>query len=207
MAHPIPGGFHLVIEGIDGAGKSTIASRLVDLCRGRDIACIASREPTRGQWGLALRESAKTGRLTLADEFALFLKDRAEHVATLIRPALDAGSVVIIDRYYLSTAAYQGARGMDPAFILAENEKFAPAPDLVLLLDFDPAAGHDRIRQRGGAPDAFEDLAQLREVRRIFLSIARPFIRVIDAARPPEDVWAACLAEFDRALREKQAHP
>jgi dTMP kinase len=108
---------------------------------------------------------------------------------------------VVLDRYYLSTAAYQGARGADPAWVLAENEKFAPTPDLVLLLDFDPAAGLDRIRARGDAPNTFEQLDSMREVRRIFLMLERPFIHRIDAAQESEKVWDDCRAFFDAVVQ------
>src|SRR5689334_18751024 len=117
-------GFLLVIEGIDGAGKSTLQRQLAEWCRGAGLQVITSREPTDGPHGRALRESARSGRLALQDELDLFLKDRREHVETLIRPALERGDVVILDRYYFSTAAYQGARGLDPAEIIQANEAF-----------------------------------------------------------------------------------
>jgi dTMP kinase len=201
MSRPNAPGWLVVLEGIDGAGKSTVLRRLAEHCAAKGLASVVSGEPTRGPWGMKLRQSMTDGRLTLDEELGLFLKDRAEHVETLIRPALAAGKVVLLDRYYLSTAAYQGARGSDPATILAQNENFAPQPDLVLLLDFDPAAGLDRIRARGDAPNTFEELEQLKEVRRIFLSIDRSFIRKVDAARPAEEVGRACVEMFEDMLR------
>ena len=195
-----PPGFLLVLEGIDGSGKSTLVFQLAAWLRGLGREVITSREPTDGPHGAALRQSAKTGRLTLEAELELFLKDRAEHVATLIIPALDRGSVVILDRYYFSTAAYQGARGLDPQAIVIANEKFAPIPDLVLLLDLDPASGAARIQRRGDAPDDFEALDYQREVRRIFLSLERPFIRRIDATGGAEAVFADAQAQIEQAL-------
>ncbi|MEQ1860131.1 MAG: dTMP kinase [Chthoniobacteraceae bacterium] len=193
-------GFLLVIEGIDGAGKSTLQHRLAAWCRERGRTVTTSREPTDGPHGRALRESAKNGRLAAEAELELFLKDRREHVATLIAPALARGEVVMLDRYYFSTAAYQGARGLDPAAIIATNERFAPIPDFVLLLDLDPTAGHARIGTRGGAPDDFEGAAYLAEVRRNFLALDRPFIHRIDAARPADEVFRAAIALLDSAL-------
>jgi len=201
MSRPNAPGWLVVVEGIDGAGKSTVVRRLAGHCAARGLTCVTSAEPTRGPWGMKLRQSMSEGRLPLKDELGLFLKDRAEHVADLIRPALAAGSVVLLDRYYLSTAAYQGARGADPEAILEKNEEFAPKPDLVLLLDFDPGGGLDRIRARGDAPNTFEQADQLRAVRRIFLGIRRPFIRRVDASRAAGDVFAECREEFDRAVR------
>jgi dTMP kinase len=201
MPRPNAPGWLVVLEGIDGAGKSTVLRRLADHCKDLGLTPIVSFEPTRGPWGMKLRRSMTEGRLTLAEELDLFLKDRAEHVETVIRPALKAGQVVLLDRYYFSTAAYQGARGADPNEILMENERFAPAPDLVLLLDFDPVAGIERIRARGDAPNTFEQLDQLQEVRRIFLGLDRPFIHRIDAAQSPDAVWRDCGECFDALVK------
>ncbi|HEX8311827.1 MAG TPA: dTMP kinase [Chthoniobacteraceae bacterium] len=204
MQPTLPNGFLLVVEGIDGAGKSTVARALAEHCRALGYHVTQSYEPTSGQWGTLLRQSAKSGRLPLDEELELFIKDRVEHVETLIRPALARGGIVILDRYYLSTAAYQGARGADPEEILARNEEFAPKPDLVLLLDFDPAAGLERIRARGDRPDDFEGEQALVKVRGVFLQITRPFMRRIDAAQPAPDVLGRCVAELDCALEAKK---
>jgi dTMP kinase len=205
VIHPIPGGFLAVIEGIDGAGKSSVLARLADCCRERSLPFIVSREPTNGPWGRQLRESARNGRLRLEDELALFVKDRAEHVEQLIRPALAEGKVVLLDRYYFSTAAYQGARGADPAAILAENERFAPAPDLVLLLDLPPATALARVCARGDAPDEFEREAALRAVREIFLSLRHPALVRVDADRPAAAVAGECAALLADAMDRKRA--
>jgi len=199
--HP---GFLLVIEGIDGAGKSTLQRQLAAWCREQGLRTVTSREPTDGPHGRALRGSARTGRLAIDQELDLFLKDRREHVDALIIPALTRGDVVILDRYYFSTAAYQGARGLDPAAIIASNETFAPTPDLVLLLDVDPTAGHARIGQRSGAPDDFEGAAYLAEVRRIFLSLDRPFIKRIDASRELSAVSNDATSYLAEAFRTRQ---
>lgn len=197
MIRPNGPGWLIVLEGVDGAGKSTVVRRIQQHCAERGLESVASAEPTRGPWGMKLRQSMTEGRLSLEDELQLFLKDRAEHVENLIQPALRQGKVVVLDRYYFSTAAYQGARGVSPEWVLSENERFAPKPDLVLLLDFDPAAGLDRIRARGDAPNTFEQLDQLREVRRIFLTLERHFIHRVDASAGPDAVWAACRDRLD----------
>jgi dTMP kinase len=197
MSRPNSPGWLVVVEGIDGAGKSTVLRRLVDHCSRRGIPLVLSGEPTRGPWGMKLRRSMVEGRLSLDEELSLFLKDRAEHVENVIHPALAAGKVVLLDRYYLSTAAYQGARGADPEAILRENERFAPKPDLTLLLDFDPEGGLGRIRARGDAPNSFEQLEQLRAVRRIFLELQRDFIQTVDASQSEGEVWNRCREIFD----------
>lgn len=201
MQRPNHPGFLLVLEGIDGAGKSTLARRLSDRLRELGVASTISREPTEGAHGRELRRSAKEGRLSLEEELELFVKDRAEHVEKVIRPALRIAEVVILDRYYFSTAAYQGARGGDPEAIIARNEEFAPLPDMVLLLDIDPQAGVGRVTSRGDSPDEFEALSYLAKVRELFLALERPYIRRIDAARPLAEVFNDCDALLRPALQ------
>jgi dTMP kinase len=186
MTRPIPGGFLVAIEGIDGSGKTTQAQMLADFCLEKRLDYSVSKEPTRGQFGQILRDSALTGRLTVEEELDLFLKDRAEHVEKLIRPALDQGKVVILDRYYYSTAAYQGARGADPVAIVKQNEEFAPKPDLLILLDVPPAIGLERIRQRGDVPNAFETEDSLEHARQIFNAIDSPALYRLDAKTGPD---------------------
>jgi dTMP kinase len=115
------------------------------------------KEPTTGKWGQVLRDSALTGRLSLEDEVETFIKDRKEHVSTVIEPALREGKTVIVDRYYFSNMAYQGARGFDPMELMRQNEAFAPEPDLLVLMDLSPEAGLQRIRTRGDRANLFEN--------------------------------------------------
>jgi dTMP kinase len=186
MTCPIPGGFLIAIEGIDGSGKTTQAHMLSQLCAEYNLAFSRSKEPTRGKFGQILRESALTGRLSLGEELDLFLKDRREHVETLINPSLARNEIVILDRYYYSTAAYQGARGADPNEVLRQNREFAPAPDLLILLDVPPEVGRARIRERGDEPNAFEDAASLQRARDIFNSLELDYLKKIDARTGPE---------------------
>ena len=175
-------GLFIVIEGIDGTGKSTQVRRLGEwfVSQGREV--VVSREPTDGPWGTKLRESAATGRLSPEDELQYFLNDRRQHVEEKIAPALAGGKVVILDRYYFSTMAYQGARGFDPAEIRRLNEEFAPRPDLLLILDLDVDTAHQRIGHRGDSANEFEKRESLERCREIFLSLKdEPFARVIDS--------------------------
>jgi dTMP kinase len=181
------------LEGIDGAGKTTQAARLEAALASNKVPVLRTKEPTDGQWGNALRASATKGRMSPHDELALFLKDRREHVEMLITPALAAGKVVIVDRYYFSTVAYQGARGMDPGELLRINEAFAPEPDLLVFLDVDAEVGIKRIRERGDKQNAFEQEAALRDVARIFQSLDFPYMARIPGTLPPEDITAGIL--------------
>ena len=188
-------GLFIVIEGIDGTGKSTQSKRLAEWFRSRGREVVLSREPTDGPWGKKLRESATTGRLSAEEELECFLNDRREHVEMSIKPALAEGKVVILDRYYFSTMAYQGARGFDPSEIRRRNEAFAPQPDLLLILDLSVESAHGRIGARGDTANEFEQCDTLSRCREIFLSLRdEPFACVIDAEPSLNEVTADILS-------------
>lgn len=172
MKHPIPRGMLIAVEGIDGAGKTSISALLAQWCGERGLGCMISKEPTGLKWGMELRNSARAGRLPLEREIELFILDRRDHVERSISPALEEGNIVILDRYYWSSAAYQGGRGANYDEIVAANEAFAPRPDLVLVLDLDVDAGLERIKNRGDKPNEFESKLGLLRARQIFLQLA-----------------------------------
>lgn len=179
----------IVFEGIDGTGKSTQAKHLAEHFRKNGRTVTLSREPTDGPWGTLLRNSAETGRLSPEEELETFLKDRKQHVEEVISPALSAGHVVILDRYYFSTMAYQGARGFDPQKIRKDNEAFAPVPDILLILDLDVDTALTRIGSRGDTANEFEQRNNLSRCREIFLSLKdEPFARLIDANADTDSV-------------------
>ncbi|HEY4145666.1 dTMP kinase [Pinirhizobacter sp.] len=185
----IPGGFVLAIEGIDGAGKTTLAASLGAVLRKVGLGVTIGKEPTAGTWGTRLRQSAIEGRLDAADELRYLLLDRREHVESVIAPALERGEVMILDRYYPSTVAYQGAAGLDVHQLLAEND-FAPRPDLLLVLDVEPGEGLSRIRARGDKPNHFEDADNLARCRAIFLEPGLLEATIIDASSDAATVLA-----------------
>lgn len=190
----LPRGVLLAFEGIDGSGKSTQARLLVEWAKKRGLDVISSREPTDGPWGKKIREARFTARMSPEDELEAFIADRKEHVETLIRPGLARGALVVIDRYYYSTVAYQGARGLEPKALLLRNRSFAPVPDLVVLVDVEPKAALERISSRGEGIDLFENLAALTKVREIFLSLVDSHVALIDGARPAEVVFGEVLS-------------
>jgi dTMP kinase len=197
----LPAGTFIVFEGIDGAGKSTQIQLLKAHLEARGFPVAISREPTGGPWGRKLRQSAATGRLSPQEELQTFILDRTEHVETLIAPSLAAGKIVILDRYYYSTIAYQGVRGMDPAALQLEMESRFPRPDRMFLLDLDPAESLHRIATlRGSQPDEFEKRDALERIREVFLSLNGPEIAVIDANRPPEAIHRSVLAALPASL-------
>lgn len=200
---PTAPGYLIVLEGIDGSGKSTLAAWLAARLNGTGNDAVLRREPTDGPAGRELRRIINEGRKGIAPEVetALFIEDRRQHVAAGIGPDLEAGRVVVLDRYYLSTAAYQGALGMDPEAIMAENESFAPRPDLALLLDLPVSTALERITLgRGGQRSAFEKEAYLEQVRELFIGIQRPWFRRIDADQPQTELQEAVLTIVRREL-------
>ena len=205
MSRTIPGGFLLAIEGIDGAGKSSQAEAVARALRNRGLPCIVTREPTQGPWGQKLRESAAQGRLSPAEELEAFMEDRKQHVREVIRPGLAAGQVVITDRYYFSTVAYQGARGYDPARLLKQNEAIAIEPHLLVLIDLEPEVGLARDGRRGDSTNHFETVAQLTRSRRIFLDLRKPYLVRIDGQARPDEIRDQILLAFSRAAVERIA--
>ena len=173
----------LVFEGLDGSGKSTQVAALAQvlLAAGHDV--VTTSEPTRGPRGRRIREVAASGeRVAPRELLEWFHEDRRAHVAELITPALDAGRVVLCDRYFLSTVAYQGALGIDPDEIVALSEAEHPLPDLAVLLDVDPEVGLARVRVRGAPPEpGFERPELLERVAEIYRGLERPYLVRIDA--------------------------
>jgi len=193
----------IVFEGIDGAGKSTQVRLLKEALEQAGEHPVVSREPTDGKWGRMIRESAVSGRMSLEEELHAFEEDRKEHVSAVIRPALDAGKIVILDRYFYSTIAYQGARGADADAVRARMEAQFPIPDAVFILDAEPGVGAHRIvHGRGGQPDHFEDRAYLERVRAIFQSMTGPGVYHVDASMPVEAVHGRIIELLQVVLRE-----
>jgi dTMP kinase len=188
-----------VFEGVDGAGKTTQIRFLAERLQGAGYDVICLKEPTEGPWGQKLRQLAQQGRQAIspATELEWFLRDRREDVEQNIRPALAGGQIVVLDRYYFSTMAYQGALHLDPEEIRARNEAFAPPPDLLFLLHLPAAQGLQRVQQRGTLSH-FERLDYLERVAAIFAAMDFPYLRRIDASADPltvqEHIWQEVAA-------------
>jgi len=186
----------VALEGLDGCGKSTQATRLAGALRaaGRDV--VLTREPTEGATGQRIRAMARSGEPVAPDEeLRWFFADRREHVREVIEPALAAGRWVLTDRYYLSTVAYQGARGLDWCQILERSEREFPVPDAVLLFELPVETGLERARARAGpAEPVFERSDYLARVAEIFAAVDRPYLRRIDASGDAAAVTDRALA-------------
>jgi len=200
----VNGGMFIVFEGIDGTGKSTQLHLLAESLKQLGYAVVSTREPTDGPYGRKIRELfVDRGTVSYEEELELFIADRRQHVQEVIEPALADGCIVLCDRYYLSTVAYQGANGFDPDFIMGKNKDF-PTPDLAIILEIDPAQGIHRIQnQRNEHPNTFEEESNLRKVAAIFEAMQHGYIRRIKGSDTIENVHCQILKEVKRSLAFK----
>ena len=186
-------GVLIVIEGIDGAGKSTQAKRLLDFLADDGYEVLGLTEPTNGVWGKKIREMAHRGEREgiPEEEYRLFILDRVENVEENILPALAEKKVVLLDRYYFSTMAYQGARGLDPGKVMEENEEFAPAPDLVVFIDIGVDECLRRIKKGRDGFSPFEKREYLDKVKEIFDRevVPLPFVLRVDGMKEEKSVF------------------
>ena len=177
------------LEGIDGCGKSTQSQFLMDKFESDNEKTILLKEPTNGKYGQKLWEML-SGKIEATTEeiLELFVLDRKEHVNQKIKPALDEGKIVLMDRYYYSTMAYQAAAGIDINRIRRDNE-FAPKPDIVLIFDLPADLAMKRVRGHSVA-DVFEKEEHLEKVRKAYLNLEDDsLVRIIDATRTPDEIF------------------
>jgi len=185
-----PRGRFVTLEGVDGAGKSTHVQFVADAMAAAGRRVIVTREPGGTELAERLREAILEQPMEPLAETLLIAAARADHVARVIRPALEAGSSVVCDRFHDATAAYQGAgKGVPLDFIERLGEAAHPGlhPDRTLVFDCSYEVARQRLDASGKRLDRFEreDRAFFERVREAYLSRARAEparIRVIDAA-------------------------
>jgi dTMP kinase len=158
----------------------------------KGISVVWLCEPSDSEFGKKIKElSQKRDRIPIEDELHYFIEDRKWNVEHNILPALSQGSNVILDRYYFSTACYQGARGMDMGEIIRINRKFAPEPDLTLIIDVEVNIALDRIeKNRKSKVKLFEKKTLLEKVRANYLKLSGEKIVLVDGNRDPETVFS-----------------
>lgn len=192
-------GTFVVFEGIDCSGKSTQLQLLLNYLSGRGCPVLSTREPGGTRIGELLRQillDPANGELQSKTEAFLYAAARAQHVAEKIKPALDAGKIVLCDRFYHSTLAYQGwGRGIRHDLLSGLNNLATGglSPDLVILLDLPPEDALLRLNTKGHAVDRLESetLSFFRRVREGFLVQARKEdarFRVYDARLPVDTI-------------------
>lgn len=206
-------GSFITLEGGDGGGKSTQARVIAQRLRAKGKDVLLTREPGGSPWAERLRDALITpkGRALASTEQAiLFAAARADHVDTVIEPALAAGRWVICDRFCDSTEAYQGSGGASSGLtdLLRTIAVGRTMPDLTLILDLPPALGRERVMGRD-ALDPFEadDMAVQEARRAAFLQIAKrdgERCIVVDASLPREDVSTSIWRAVVRRLVRKQ---
>jgi dTMP kinase len=185
----------VVFEGIDGTGKSTQIQLLAQYLRACGLEVVTDFEPTRGQWGMKVRNAALSGeRLSIDEEINCLLQDRREHVREVIEPALERGAWVLLDRYYLSMMAYQGATGANVEDIRLMNEEFATIPDVAFWLDIPLEMAMERMNARGNEHDAFENEPFLQACHDIYSGMEMPWLHRIEAD--------GSIAEVQARIRE-----
>lgn len=205
------GGRLITIEGLDGAGKTTLARTLSDALRARGAGeVVLLREPGGVAAAERIRALVKDPELRVGAraEALLYAAARAQLVEEAIRPALARGAWVLLDRFVDSSLAYQGAGralGVEPVRAINAFATGDLRPDRTLLLEIDPALGRTRQDGRGEAPDRLE-----READAFFAAIAAAYtrlaaaeperIRVLQASAPPERVAAQALAALEDLL-------
>lgn len=210
---PAATGFFIAVEGGDGAGKSTQVEALAEWIRAKGHEVVVTREPGATPVGKRLRTillDVSSAGLSNRAEALLYAADRAEHIDSVVRPALERGAVVISDRYIDSSVAYQGAgRDLSPTEI-ARISRWATdglVPHLTVLLDVSPETARERFTE---APDRLEsEPAEFHQrVRTGFLTLAAADptrYLVVDAAQEPEDVTRVVRHRLDRMLPLSEA--
>lgn len=203
-------GRFVTFEGIDGSGKSTQARRLAETLRAEGHEVVLTREPGGSPGAEEIRRLVLEGdpdRWSAETEILLFTAARRDHLERTIAPALAAGKIVICDRFADSTRMYQGLSRGDLRALVDQLHALmiGREPDLTLLIDMDPETGLARARGRQGHEERFEDFGPglQRRMRAGFLALAEEFadrIRVIDGARPEEEVASDVLARVREAL-------
>ena len=177
------------LEGIDGCGKSTQSKLLLEKLEGEGEKVIILKEPTKRPHGQKLWDVLHGKRKATNEEILeLFVLDRIQHVEEKIQPALDDGAVVLMDRYYYSSMAYQVAGGIDVEEI-REKHVFAPKPDVVLIFDLPVSVALERVKGHSDA-DEFEKQEHLEKVREAYLDLENdPLVRIVDATGTPEEIF------------------
>ena len=177
------------LEGIDGCGKSTQSKLLLEKLEGEGEKVIILKEPTKRPHGQKLWDVLHGKRKATNEEILeLFVLDRIQHVEEKIQPALDDGTMILMDRYYYSSMAYQVAGGIDVEEI-REKHVFAPKPDVVLIFDLPVSIALERVKGHSDA-DEFEKEEHLEKVREAYLDLENdPLVRIIDATETPEEIF------------------
>jgi dTMP kinase len=204
VIHVRMSGAFIVIEGADGAGKSTLCRNISKALESRGIDIVVTAEPTHEGIGAFIR-SGEAGSISQRTEALLFVADRNNHTEK-IEKMVSEGKVVLCDRYFASTVAYQSAKldgdSSDRGWLIDINRRFIGIPDATILLDIDPAIGMGRVGTRGEEISKFERLDFQNQVRSNYLFLAKEFgFNIIDSSRSEQEVFSEAMSILDRVIR------
>ncbi len=196
-------GYLIVFEGIDGSGKSTQVDLVYTYLKNKGEKVVKFREPSDSKWGKIIREKAKIKNgLTPSEQSYLFLKDREYDFKNNLLPYLKKGYIVLLDRYYHSTYAYQGAREIEKKQILKKNIRVCSPPEMVFILDIPVAQSWERIS--GRVKEAlFEEKEFLEKVRENYFDFYGRDIHFIHADQEPESIKDYIIRQIERKIIKK----
>lgn len=202
-------GKFIVLEGIEGSGKSTQAKLLYEALLQRGEKCILTFEPTDSQIGKMIRELLKAGnKMDIRTLQLLFVADRSEHIENLVKPKLEEGYTVITDRYAPSTIAYGASfgkkLGLKMSYLLNIHKPFLK-PDMVMLIDISPELSAARLASRVGVKERFDEMKSLKSLKKSYDRISKKYHpetwKIIDGSRDIESVKADVLKAYDQIQR------
>jgi len=203
-------GLFIVVDGIDGSGKSEIIKMLHNylFSKNKKYRLLTTREPTNGKYGNQIRKmlrNEKDPQSSSSKLMELFVKDREEHLKNTIEPFLKKSdehelNIVLCDRYYHSTIAFQGAQGLDINELIKKNGKFRK-PDITFILDAEPELALKRIEYR--EKEKFEKLEFMKKIRKNFLKLPgllKDNIKIINSNKTLGEVFEDIRKEADKML-------
>ncbi|MCW7464253.1 dTMP kinase [Leptospira levettii] len=191
-----------VFEGIDGSGKTTVSKRVSEILNEKLFPNVWHREPTDSVFGQKIREFLQGKiKLTQEEQLKLFLQDRELSVQDIILPTLKNGKSIVQDRYYFSTAAYQGRDEEHAADILYMNEdKGFPEPNRVYFLDLSPEEALERRNTRGGKQEVFDESSEQTRIYQNYLAILPESTIFVDATADLDEVVSFCVEDILKSL-------
>ena len=202
-------GIFIVLDGLDGSGKSEMVKLLESYISSNNKNCdiLVTREPTDGKYGKEIRNilaNEADPKINGHKLVELFIKDREDHLKKEIIPFLNKigreKNIVICDRYYYSTIAFQATQGLDVKMLIEMNKSFLK-PDLALILDIKPEIALERIKKR--KKEKFEQLGFMKKLRKKFLEMPKFLndnIKIIDASKSKEEVFENIRQQVENTI-------
>ncbi len=184
--------YFIVFEGIDGSGKTSQSKLLLNFLINEGFDSVWFREPSDSKWGAKIRNiSHYKESIPIEEELNYFTRDREWDLENNIKPALQKNKIVILDRYFYSTACYQGARGLDMKKILHSSKSTFPTPDIIFLIDIEVKTAMSRIgKNREFTAKLFEKAEFLIKVRKNYLKLKETNLYKIKNNNKIEDTFA-----------------